>query len=116
MLFFEDDGSGIPAEYRDHLFEKGRGQNTGLGLFLSREILSMTGIGIDEVGHAQGGQVPHDHTERAPTACRPTENREVPFFGTLIFSLLPTRSEVGRIIEWVDENVAIGSWIGRQER
>jgi signal transduction histidine kinase len=49
-LIFEDDGMGIAGEDKRHLFERGFGKNTGLGLFLSREILSITGITIRETG------------------------------------------------------------------
>ncbi|MCK9581337.1 MAG: PAS domain S-box protein [Methanoregula sp.] len=42
----EDDGEGLCPEDKTHLFEQGFGKNTGLGLFLSREILSITGITI----------------------------------------------------------------------
>lgn len=44
LLVFEDDGDGILEADRRHLFERGFGKNTGLGLFLSREILAITGI------------------------------------------------------------------------
>ena len=46
----EDDGVGITAEDKKHLFTRGLGKNTGLGLFLSQEILSITGITITENG------------------------------------------------------------------
>jgi signal transduction histidine kinase len=46
----EDDGVGITDENKKHLFTRGFGKNTGLGLFLSREILSITGITITENG------------------------------------------------------------------
>ena len=46
----EDDGVGITAEDKKRLFTKGFGKNTGLGLFLSREILAITGITITENG------------------------------------------------------------------
>jgi signal transduction histidine kinase len=49
-LIFEDDGMGIAGEDKRHLFERGFGKNTGLGLFLSREILAITGITIRETG------------------------------------------------------------------
>ncbi|MDD1686379.1 response regulator [Methanoregula sp.] len=49
-LVCEDDGTGIPDEFRKHLFEKGFGRNTGLGLFLAREILGITDISIRETG------------------------------------------------------------------
>lgn len=48
VISIEDDGAGIASKDRDHLFKRGFGKNTGLGLFLSREILSITGIGIRE--------------------------------------------------------------------
>jgi len=49
-IFFEDDGTGIPGEEKERIFEYGYGKNTGLGLFLAREILAITGIGICETG------------------------------------------------------------------
>ncbi len=50
VIFFEDDGTGIHDADKNHLFTKGFGKNTGLGLFLSREILSITRITITENG------------------------------------------------------------------
>jgi len=49
-IVYEDDGIGIHEEDKERIFEKGFGKNTGLGLFLSREILSITGISIKESG------------------------------------------------------------------
>jgi signal transduction histidine kinase len=49
-LVCEDDGSGIPANMKEKLFTKGFGKDHGLGLFLSREILAITGITIAEEG------------------------------------------------------------------
>jgi PAS domain S-box-containing protein len=49
-ILCEDDGVGISDEDKKHLFTRGFGKNTGLGLFLSREILAMTGITITENG------------------------------------------------------------------
>jgi signal transduction histidine kinase len=46
----EDDGVGITDEDKKKLFRKGFGKHTGLGLFLSREILAITGITITENG------------------------------------------------------------------
>jgi signal transduction histidine kinase len=54
-LVFEDDGLGITEEDRKHLFERGYGKNTGLGLFLSREILTITGISIRDCGEQGSG-------------------------------------------------------------
>jgi len=50
ILVFEDDGCGVEADMKARLFEKGAGKNTGLGLFLSKEILRITGITISETG------------------------------------------------------------------
>ena len=47
VLVFEDDGTGIPPGEKDLIFERGHGKNTGYGLFLVREILSITGFGIE---------------------------------------------------------------------
>ncbi|MCK9580807.1 MAG: PAS domain S-box protein [Methanoregula sp.] len=49
-VVYDDDGAGIPEESKDHLFEKAYGKNTGLGLFLAREILGITDITIRETG------------------------------------------------------------------
>ena len=48
IITVEDDGAGITADDRGPLFTRGYGKNTGLGLFLSREILAITGITIAE--------------------------------------------------------------------
>ncbi|MFA4861467.1 PAS domain S-box protein [Methanoregula sp.] len=50
VLVFEDDGRGIADGDKKVIFDKGYGKNTGLGLYLSREILSITGITINETG------------------------------------------------------------------
>ena len=55
VLVYSDDGVGIPEEDKQNLFRKGFGKHTGLGLFLSREILSITGISITENGEPGKG-------------------------------------------------------------
>ena len=55
IIVCEDDGEGIPADEKDKIFERGFGKNTGMGLFLSREILSITGITIKETGEPGKG-------------------------------------------------------------
>jgi len=55
IVVCEDDGVGVPAEEKEKIFERGFGKNTGLGLALSREILSITGITIRETGKAGKG-------------------------------------------------------------
>jgi signal transduction histidine kinase len=50
ILTCEDDGIGIPDAEKVQIFEQGVGKNTGMGLFLTREILLITGITIRENG------------------------------------------------------------------
>jgi len=49
-IVYEDNGIGIPPENKEKIFQRGFGNHTGLGLFLIREILSITGIHIIEAG------------------------------------------------------------------
>jgi len=54
-VLYEDDGGGVPDSEKHKIFEEGFGKNTGLGLFLIKEILAMTGISICECGeHGKG--------------------------------------------------------------
>jgi PAS domain S-box-containing protein len=46
----EDDGAGIPAQDKERIFSPGFSGTSGYGLFLVREILSITGISIHEQG------------------------------------------------------------------
>jgi PAS domain S-box-containing protein len=55
LIICEDDGNGIPSDEKEQIFDRGFGKNTGLGLFLSREILSITGITIRENGEPGKG-------------------------------------------------------------
>jgi PAS domain S-box-containing protein len=55
ILVAEDDGPGVPAEDKERIFERGVGHNTGLGLFLARDILGITGIMIRETGEPGNG-------------------------------------------------------------
>ena len=55
MIICEDDGSGIPLDEKERIFERGFGRNTGFGLFLSREILAIAGIEIRETGRPGEG-------------------------------------------------------------
>jgi len=55
VLFCEDDGRGIPAEDKEGIFGRGYGEYPGLGLFLVREILGITGLTIREVGELGKG-------------------------------------------------------------
>ncbi len=49
-LIVEDNGIGVPSPLKETIFEKGFGKNTGLGLFMIREILAITGLSIQETG------------------------------------------------------------------
>lgn len=55
VLVYEDDGQGIPADRKEAIFEPAPGQKGGLGLFLAREVLSITGISIRETGEEGKG-------------------------------------------------------------
>jgi PAS domain S-box-containing protein len=55
VIVCEDDGDGIIAEEKERIFDRGFGKNTGLGLALSREILTLTGITIRESGEPGKG-------------------------------------------------------------
>jgi PAS domain S-box-containing protein len=49
-LVFGDNGVGIPRENKEVIFTRGYGTQKGMGLFLVREILSITDITISETG------------------------------------------------------------------
>jgi signal transduction histidine kinase len=55
IVIWEDNGIGVAADNKERIFEQGIGKNTGLGLFLVREILSLTGITIKENGESGKG-------------------------------------------------------------
>jgi len=55
ILCCEDNGQGVLPEEKDGLFRWGVGRNTGHGLFLSREILAITGIALQETGSSGSG-------------------------------------------------------------
>lgn len=54
-VLYEDDGEGIPPEQKEKLFTRGSGKTGGMGLFLVREILGITGISLSETGTAGNG-------------------------------------------------------------
>jgi PAS domain S-box-containing protein len=54
-IVVEDDGVGVAGSEKERIFEAGVGQNTGYGLFLVREILSITGFSIRETGVQNAG-------------------------------------------------------------
>jgi len=49
-ILYEDDGEGIAPDEKSKIFLRGFGKNTGFGMFLIQEIVSITGIGIEETG------------------------------------------------------------------
>lgn len=49
-LIIEDDGTGIPEEKKEAIFEYDSGQHAGLGLFICRQIVAVTGMTISETG------------------------------------------------------------------
>jgi signal transduction histidine kinase len=55
LLYIEDDGVGIAADEKELIFRRGYGKNTGLGLYVSKEVLGITGIGITENGELGKG-------------------------------------------------------------
>jgi PAS domain S-box-containing protein len=50
VIICQDDGCGIPPYEKEKIFEKGFGKNTGLGMFICKEILDITTITIRETG------------------------------------------------------------------
>ncbi len=70
-LTIEDNGVGIPIEEKNMIFDRGYGKGSGLGLFLVREVLSITGMTISENGTPGQGTrfvitVPHGAYRFAP--------------------------------------------------
>ena len=55
VIVVEDDGPGIAEDKKEEIFSKGIGAGGSTSLFLSREILSITGIAIRETGVAGKG-------------------------------------------------------------
>jgi PAS domain S-box-containing protein len=55
VVVCEDDGDGVIDKEKEKIFDRGFGKNTGLGLALAREILSITGITITETGELGKG-------------------------------------------------------------
>ncbi|MGB7787629.1 ATP-binding protein [Methanoregula sp.] len=55
IIIYEDDGVGVPAAVKEKIFRREYYRNTGYGLFLSLEILSITGLSIKETGEQGKG-------------------------------------------------------------
>jgi PAS domain S-box-containing protein len=54
-LMIQDDGIGIPTELKEKIFEYDSGGHAGLGLFICRQILDVTGISVTENGNPGEG-------------------------------------------------------------
>ncbi|MCA1916558.1 PAS domain S-box protein [Methanospirillum hungatei] len=54
-ITYQDNGTGILNDEKSRIFKRGYGKNTGMGLFLVREILQLTGITIYETGEPGTG-------------------------------------------------------------
>ena len=68
LIIFEDNGIGVPDVMKKRIFTRKEGDQKGMGLFLVREILAITGITITETGtygtlpgsrSGAGERVPH---------------------------------------------------------
>ena len=46
-------GTGIPADKKEKIFDRGSGESNGYDLFLVREILAITGLSIKETGEPE---------------------------------------------------------------
>ena len=55
LVVYEDNGTGIPDKDKENIFRQGFGKINGFGLFLTREILSITKISIRETGEPRKG-------------------------------------------------------------
>ena len=51
----EDNGEGVPEQFKEAIFNRQHFKHTGFGLFLSREILSITSLSIKETGEPGKG-------------------------------------------------------------
>lgn len=71
VLIYEDDGPGVDKDEKELIFEREYGKIAGYGLFVSREILSITDISIRETGEPGKGvrfemMVPEHRYRNAP--------------------------------------------------
>jgi signal transduction histidine kinase len=55
VVVYQDNGVGIPAEYKEAILERKFFKHTGFGLYLSRTILGITGMTIRENGEPGKG-------------------------------------------------------------
>ena len=55
VILYEDDGVGVPAGAKEKIFRREYFRNTGYGLFLAQEIVSITGLSLKETGEPGRG-------------------------------------------------------------
>jgi signal transduction histidine kinase len=55
VVVYQDNGEGIPAEYKEAIFQRKFFKHTGFGLYLSQTILGITGMTIRENGEPGKG-------------------------------------------------------------
>jgi DNA-binding response OmpR family regulator len=55
IIVCEDDGDGVAGKDKERIFDWAFGKNTGFGLPISREILNITGITMNETGEPDKG-------------------------------------------------------------
>ncbi|NMB77660.1 MAG: PAS domain-containing protein [Methanomicrobiales archaeon] len=88
-LVFRDDGTGIPADKKEHIFDYDAGGHAGIGLFVCRQIAEVTGMTIREIGTPETGAVFVIHvpagryriegmTPGAPPRSGPLSSRQFP--------------------------------------
>lgn len=83
-LIYCDDGGGIPPDEKENIFNLKYYNNTGFGLFLSREILAITGYSISETGEYGKGvrfeiEFPEGSYHRDPKMFLDVESEEREF-------------------------------------
>lgn len=81
-IVYEDDGVGIHPKEKERIFEQGFGRDSGLGLFLARQVLEVTGMTVRETGElGQGARfemaVPNGKWRLASAPAPPQEVRLV---------------------------------------
>ncbi|HDQ08036.1 MAG TPA: PAS domain-containing sensor histidine kinase [Methanoculleus sp.] len=94
VIVVEDDGSGVPEGEKERIFERGVGKNTGFGLFLTREVLGLTGISIHETGRkgkgpgsnwwcraVSGAEGQRHRSERETNGCMHPHAGDIFYFG-----------------------------------
>lgn len=93
-LIIRDDGIGVAPEMKEKIFEYDSGGHAGLGLFICRQILDVTGISVTEDGNVGEGarfvlHIPEDNfriegsLEDAPPFTLPSDPAELLSRGTV---------------------------------